>query len=84
MNSKHRKTLVDLFKNPANGALEWARIEALLVALECRIIEGNGSAVTFEKSGFKFSIHRPHPYRESLRYRVLEVRDFLQKIGEVP
>ena len=81
MNSKHKKTLEALLRDPINGNMEWARIEALLVALECRVIEGPGSAVTFEHSGRKANFHRPHPAKEALRYRVKAVREFVEKIG---
>jgi len=81
MNSKHRKTLEALLADPINGNIEWARIEALLVALGCRVIEGPGSAVTFEHNGRKANFHRPHPAKEALRYRVKAVREFIEKIG---
>lgn len=81
MNSKHKKALEALLQDPINGNMEWARIEALLVALGCRVIEGPGSAVTFEHSGRKASFHRPHPAKEALRYRVKAVREFMEKIG---
>ena len=71
MNSKHQKTLEALLREPLNGNIEWARIEALLVALGCRVVEGPGSAVTFEHLGRKANFHRPHPGKEALRYRVL-------------
>jgi len=84
MNSKHRKTLAEIFATPVNGAIEWARIEALLVALGCQVVEGKGSAVTFFKGNEKLHTHRPHPGRESLRYRVSEAREFLKDIGVTP
>jgi hypothetical protein len=84
MNSKHLRTLSAIFANPVNGALEWSRIEALLVALGCEVQEGNGSAVTFIKNGEKLRLHRPHPYKESLKYRVVLVREFFAKIGVTP
>ena len=65
-----------LMADPVNGNIEWVRIEALLVALECRVIEGPGSAVTFEHKGRKANFHRPHPGKEALRYRVKAVREF--------
>lgn len=70
-----------LMADPVNGNIEWVRIEALLVVLECRVIEGPGSAVTFEHKGRKANFHRPHPGKEALRYRVKAVREFLEKIG---
>ena len=84
MNSKHRKTLEAIFSDPVNGALEWARIEALLVALGCQVLEGSGSSVTFEKGGKRAHFHRPHPERESLRYRVRAVREYLTTLGIKP
>lgn len=85
MNSKHRKTLEAIWTELANGNLEWARIEALLVALGCRVIEGAASSVTFDWQGHKkASFHRPHPGKEALRYRVRAVREFLQRMGIEP
>ena len=84
MNNAHRKTLAAVFAEPVNGALEWRRIEALLLAVGCAVIEGSGSSVTFEKDGLKVRFHRPHPGREALRYRVRDARSFLQGIGIHP
>ena len=84
MNSKHRKTLELGWADPVSGTLEWARIEALLIALGCRAVEGPGSSVTFEWQGRKASFHRPHPSKEALRYRVKAVREFLQHMGVKP
>lgn len=84
MNSAHRRTLQAVFADPVNGALEWNRIEALLVAAGCRRIEGTGSSVTFEKDGIRAHFHRPHPRKDALRYRVKDARDFFQKIGVTP
>lgn len=84
MNSKHRKTLEAIFNNPVNGNIEWSRIEALLVAVGCVVVEGSGSSVTFEKQGKRAYFHRPHPKKESLRYRVTDARHFLEAIGVKP
>jgi len=35
----------------------------------------------FEYLGRRAYFHRPHPNKESLRYRVLAVREFLEQIG---
>ena len=82
--AKHRKTLVTIFTDPVNGNVEWDKIEALLVALGCRVIEGAGSSVTFEKDGIRAYFHRPHPARAALRYRIKDAREFLKKLGETP
>lgn len=84
MNTKHRQTLAAIFANPPNANLEWRRIEALLAALGCRVIEGDGSSVTFEKDEFRAYFHRPHPGRAALRYRIRDAREFLIKLGVTP
>lgn len=70
MNSKHRKTLNTIFSFPTAITLEWRRIEALFVALNAKVIEGNGSRVSFIINGEKGDFHRPHPGKEAKRYQV--------------
>lgn len=82
MNNRHKKTLETIFHDQVNGNLLWAKIEALFMALDCQVIEGSGSSVTFEKNGVRAYFHRPHPKKEALRYRVKDAREFLEKIGE--
>ena len=84
MNSAHRKTLAALFAEPVNGALEWRRVEALLLAVGCKVVEGSGSSVMFERGGLKVRFHRPHPGKEALRYRMRDARIFLMSIGVEP
>ena len=84
MNGTHRKTLEKILADPVNGNVDWIRLESLLKALGCRVVEGAGSSVTFEFNGRKLTLHRPHPGKEALRYRVLAVRDFVQRIGVKP
>lgn len=84
MNSKHRKTIKAIFTDPVNGNMEWREIESLLVGLGCRVLEGNGSTVTFEKDGLRASFHRPHPDKAALRYRVKDTRIFLTELGVKP
>jgi hypothetical protein len=84
VNGTHRKTLEKILADPVNGNVDWIRLESLLKALGCRVVEGAGSSVTFEFNGRKLTLHRPHPGKEALRYRVLAVRDFVQRIGVKP
>ena len=84
MNGAHRKTLAAVFAEPVNGALEWRRIEALLMAVGCKAMEGSGSSVTFESGGLRVHFHRPHPGKEALRYRVRDARTFLLSTGVKP
>lgn len=84
MNNRHRRFLEALFRDPVDGNIEWSTIEALFRALGCRVIEGRGSSVTFEKDGARAYFHRPHPGRAALRYRIKDARDFLRRIGAAP
>ena len=84
MNSTHSKTLEAIFADPVNGALEWVRIESLLRAIGCKVIEGSGSSVTFKEDGIRAHFHRPHTDKEALRYRVRAARDYLQTLGIKP
>lgn len=84
MKTKHKKILNMIFSDPVNGGIEWKKIETLLLGLECQVIEGIGSSVTFEKDGVRAYFHRPHPSKEALRYRVKDAREFLRKIGVTP
>lgn len=84
MNSKQLKTLKAIFHDPVDGNIEWSRIESLLVAVGCRVIEGSGSSVVFEKDGVRTYFHRPHPQKAALRYRVKDARTFLERIGVEP
>ena len=84
MNNKQAKTLKAIFENPVYGNIEWSKIESLLLAIECVVIEGNGSLVKFSKDNDELAIHRPHPSKDSLRYRVELVKSFLTNLGITP
>ena len=84
MNGTQRRTLEKVLADPVNGNIEWSRIESMLKAAGCRVIEGAGSSVTFEFSGRKMTVHRPHPGKEALRYRVMAAREFIDRMGIQP
>jgi hypothetical protein len=84
VNSKHRKPLVAVFREPVAAAIEWSAIEGLLVAVGCSVIEGSGSWVRFVHGVLVISFHRPHPAKEAKRYQVRDARGFLIKIGVQP
>jgi hypothetical protein len=84
VNGSQRKTLEKVLADPVNGNIEWTRIESMLKATGCRVVEGSGSSVTFEFGGRKMTLHRPHPGKEALRYRVLAVREFIARMGIEP
>jgi len=84
MNGRHRKTLAAIFQEPVSTTLEWARIEALFVALGAQVIEGRGSRVRFELKGVVATFHRPHPAKEAKPYQVRDARAFLETAGVRP
>ena len=77
MNSRHRRTLAAVFKDPVSGTIAWADIESLLISVGCKVVEGSGSRVRFHFNGHVASFHRPHPAREAKRYQVRDAREFL-------
>lgn len=84
MNATHRKTLAAVFSEPVPKSVEWRRIEALLVAVGCTVVEGQGSRVRFEKNGVIASFHRPHPAKEAKPYQVRDARQYLEQLGVMP
>ena len=84
MNSKHRRTLEAIFAVPVSPAIEWRAIEALLLSVGCKVIEGSGSRVRFVHGDRIETFHRPHPEREAKRYQVRAAREFLAQIGVKP
>ena len=81
MNKKHQKTLEVIFSQPTPGNLEWRRIEALFVASGAKVIEGDGSRVSFIINDEKGDFHRPHPGKEAKRYQVRNAKEFLIRVG---
>ena len=84
MNSKHRNILNVVFKDPINGNIEWRKIDSLFIALGAEKVQSSGSSVTYFLNGMRADFHRPHPNKESLRYRVKAAREFLLKAGIKP
>jgi len=84
MNRHQRDTLTAIFTSPTPRALEFKRIESLLLALGARMAEGHGSRVRFELAGVVATFHRPHPHKEAKPYQVRDARAFLEKAGITP
>ena len=84
MNNKHRKTLQAILTDPVDGNIKWRKIEALLLALGTVRTERSGSAVSFVLNDIRADFHRPHPAKEALRYRVKDIRMFLEQAGITP
>ena len=84
VNARRAKALKAIFTDPVSAPIAWTAIENLLVAVGCRIIEGDGSRVRFVKGDLVASFHRPHPAKEARRYQVRDAREFLMKLGVKP
>ena len=84
MNSRQKKTLKAVFRDPVAATLAWKDIESLLVATGAEVIEGRGSRVRFTKGGHIASFHRPHPHKEAKPYQVRDARQFLMQIEVIP
>lgn len=81
MNSKQRKTLAVIFKDPVVASLSWLDVENLLLALNAEITEGAGSRVAFDLNGVTAVFHRPHPRKEIDRGAIKSLRRFLETAG---
>lgn len=84
MNARQLRTLKAVFQQPTPAGLEWTAVEALLVAVGCTMVEGNGSRVRFVREGMIETFHRPHPAKEAKRYQVRAARDYLLRLGIEP
>lgn len=51
--------------------------------MACRIIEGDGSRVRFEKDGDVETLHRPQPENEAKRYQVRAARAYFRKPADL-
>ena len=84
MNKRHRETRDKIFQAPVPTSLEWWDVEALLLVLGARTVEGRGSRVRFELNGVVVTFHRPHPEKEAKPYQVRDARRFLEQAGIKP
>lgn len=84
MNNKHRKILEAVFSDPIKGNLEWRKIETLFITLGAETVEGNVSRIAFILNDEKLDVHRPHPGKKALRYRIKNARQFLINAGIKP
>jgi len=78
MNSKHKKTIELVFKNPVQTNILWADIEGLLAALGGELSEGRGSRIRVKLNGVRAVFHRPHPEKTTDKGAVNSVRRFLE------
>ena len=81
MNTKHKKTIELIYKNPIQSNILWADIMGLLSALGAEITEGSGSRVRIKLNGVRAVFHRPHPQKTTDKGAVNSVRRFLENAG---
>jgi hypothetical protein len=62
----------------------FSSIESLIIALGGEVTEREGSRVKITLRGEQWRCHRPHPGKEAKRYQVEEVRELLERVGELP
>ncbi|NBT84734.1 MAG: type II toxin-antitoxin system HicA family toxin [Betaproteobacteria bacterium] len=84
MNGNQQDTLRQIYANPVPVNLEWRKVESLLLAIGCQLVEGRGSRVRFEKNGKVATFHRPHPAKEAKPYQVRDARAYLELLGVAP
>jgi len=81
MNSRHKKTMELIFKNPIQTDIFWPDIEVLFVALGGELSEGSGSRLRVKLKGVRAVFHRPHPRKTTDKGAVNSVRRFLENAG---
>ena len=81
MNSKHKKTMELVFKNPIQANILWTDIEGLFVALGAELSQGSGSRVRVKLNNVRAVFHRPHPQKTTDKGAVNSVRKFLENTG---
>jgi HicA toxin of bacterial toxin-antitoxin, len=84
MNQRRRETLEKIFQALVPTSLEWRDVEALLLTLGTKTVEGQGSRVRFELNGVVATFHRPHAEKEAKPYQVRDARRFLEQAGIKP
>jgi hypothetical protein len=81
MNSRNKKIMELVFKNPIQANILWADIEGLLVALGAELSEGSGSRLRVKLNGVRAVFHRPHPQKTTDKGAVNSLRRFLENAG---
>ena len=81
MNSKHKKTIELVFRNPIQANILWTDIEGLLVALGAELSEGSGSRLRVKLNKVRAVFHRPHPEKTMDKGAVNSIRRFLENAG---
>jgi hypothetical protein len=81
MNSKQKKTIELVFRNPIQANILWSDIEGLFIALGAKLSEGSGSRIRIKLNGVRAVFHRPHHQKTTNKGDVNSVRKFLVNAG---
>lgn len=84
MSTRHRRTLVAVFRDPVSATLVWDDVETLLAHRGATIRERRGSRIAVALSGHTLTVHRPHPAKEAAQHTIRYVRDLLTLAGATP
>jgi len=82
--SKHAKILRAIFTTPTLATVVFSDIEALIVGLGGRVVEGAGSRVALHLEDAVKHAHRPHPGKEAKKYQIEEIRLWFESQGVKP
>ena len=81
MNTRHKKVIESVFRNPIQANILWTDIEKLFIALGAELSEGSGSRLRVKLNGERAVFHRPHPQKTTDKGAVNSVRKFLENAG---
>lgn len=84
LGSKHRKTLLAIFRNSIRSNVKWKKIELLFLALGGELSEGRVSRIRVALNDIRAVFHRPHPQKETDKGVLKSVRRFLKEAGITP
>lgn len=84
LNNSQYKTLKTLFSAQKTTPPGWNQIEQLFKSLGCEISEGAGSRITVSHNGIEKCFHVPHRHKQTEKYQLNIVRDYLKSIDAVP
>ncbi len=81
LNSRQKRILDNIFKEPIKSDVLWKDIENILVALGAEITEGSGSRIRIYLNGVRAVFHRPHPGKQTHKGALKSMRRFLVEAG---
>ena len=81
LNSRQKRILDNIFKEPIKSDVLWKDIENILVALGAEITEGSGSRIRIYLNGVRAVFHRPHPRKQTHKGALKSMRRFLVEAG---